>query len=102
MSVYVGLKCGKVHESAEVSEYYCGGCGHPVTDHDSYCRECGGAFQEDFATESTCEAVYDGPGNNISGKCWHCSNCGHDMDDYEVEFGVFCMMCGAKVVKNGD
>ncbi len=51
MSVYVGLKQGKIHECKERSEYYCGGCGYPVTDHDSYCRECGGAFQESFATE---------------------------------------------------
>ena len=29
-----------------MSEYYCGGCGWPVTDHDSYCRECGGKLHE--------------------------------------------------------
>ena len=42
MSEYVGLKKDKVHESHIISEYYCGGCGWPVTDHDSYCSECGG------------------------------------------------------------
>lgn len=46
MSEYVGLRQGKVHESHVMSEYYCGGCGWPVTDHDSFCPECGGAFRE--------------------------------------------------------
>lgn len=46
MSEYVGLKKGKVHDKREMSEYYCGGCGYPVTDHDSYCRECGGGLHE--------------------------------------------------------
>lgn len=46
MSKYVGLKQGKVHESHVISEYYCGGCGWPVTDHDSYCPECGGELHE--------------------------------------------------------
>lgn len=47
MSKYVGFKIGKVHESSHIiSEYYCGGCGWPVTDHDSFCPECGGAFHE--------------------------------------------------------
>lgn len=48
MSEYVGLKQGKVHDKREMSEYYCGGCGWPVTDHDSYCRECGGALHESY------------------------------------------------------
>lgn len=46
MSKYVGFRLGKVHESHVISEYYCGGCGYPVTDHDSFCPECGGAFRE--------------------------------------------------------
>ena len=46
MSEYVGLVKGKVHDKREMSEYYCGGCGYPVTDHDSYCRECGGMLHE--------------------------------------------------------
>lgn len=49
MSVYVGLKQGKVHEKREMSEYYCGACGWPVTDHDSYCRECSGELHEGMA-----------------------------------------------------
>lgn len=40
MAKYVGFKIGKVHESHIISEYYCGGCGWPVTDHDSFCPEC--------------------------------------------------------------
>lgn len=51
MSEYVGIKAGELHERTELSEYYCARCGHPATDHDSYCRECGGAFQRSFATE---------------------------------------------------
>ena len=51
MSEYVGIKAGALHEHTELSEYYCARCGYPVTDHDSYCRECGGAFQRSFATE---------------------------------------------------
>ena len=46
MSKYVGFRIGKIHESHVISEYYCGGCGWPVTDHDSFCPECGGAFRE--------------------------------------------------------
>lgn len=46
MSEYVGLKQGKIHEEHIISEYYCGGCGWPVTDHDSYCSECGGELHE--------------------------------------------------------
>ncbi len=46
MSKYVGFRQGKVHERRVISEYYCGGCGWPVTDHDSFCPECGGAFRK--------------------------------------------------------
>ena len=56
MSVYVGFKIGKASErKAYISEYYCGGCGWPVSDHDRYCPECGGAFRKEDATELTCE-----------------------------------------------
>ena len=55
MSVYVGFKIGKARErKAYISEYYCGACGWPVSDHDSYCPECGGAFRKEDATELTC------------------------------------------------
>lgn len=56
MSVYVGFKIGKAMErKSYISEYYCGACGWPVSDHDSYCPECGGAFRKEDATELTCE-----------------------------------------------
>ena len=55
MAKYVGFKVGKVHESHVISEYYCGGCGYPVTDHDSFCPECGGAFQEIDADSTDAE-----------------------------------------------
>lgn len=48
------MKTGDVHERTELSEYYCARCGYPVTDHDSYCRECGGAFRKGLADE-TCD-----------------------------------------------
>lgn len=41
---YVGLRQGNYWERSENSNYYCGGCGWKVTDHDSYCPECGGAL----------------------------------------------------------
>ena len=41
---YVGLVRGKQWERKESSDYYCGKCGWKVTDHDSYCPECGGAL----------------------------------------------------------
>lgn len=43
---YVGLVRGKQWERTEISDYYCGRCGWKVTDHDSYCPECGGAFHK--------------------------------------------------------
>lgn len=55
MSKYVGFRVGDVHESHVFSEYYCGGCGYPVTDHDSFCPECGGAFRESDASDLAAE-----------------------------------------------
>ena len=43
---YVGLVRGKQWERTETSDYYCGRCGWKVTDHDSYCSECGGALHK--------------------------------------------------------
>ena len=74
MSEYVGLKQGKVHDRREISEYYCGGCGYPVTDHDSYCRECGGALHESYGqvpeqgkreNEGECESYDAGFENGV-------------------------------------
>lgn len=43
---YVGLVRGKQLERKQASDYHCGKCGYPVTDHDSYCPECGGALHK--------------------------------------------------------
>ena len=43
---YVGLVRGKQWKRTEISDYYCGRCGWKVTDHDSYCPECGGALHK--------------------------------------------------------
>lgn len=50
--------------------------------------------------ERTCSAIYDGDdsGHEFAGKSWHCSNCGHEMDEYEAKCGVYCIECGAKLV----
>lgn len=50
--------------------------------------------------ERTCRAIYDGDdsGHEFAGKSWHCSVCGHEMDEYEAKCGVYCIICGAKVV----
>lgn len=44
--------------------------------------------------------IYDGDdsGHEFAGKTWHCSVCGHEMDEYEAKCGVYCIKCGAKVV----
>ena len=100
MSVYVGFKIGKASErKAYISEYYCGACGWPVSDHDSYCPECGGAFRKENATELTCKMIPNGE----DGICatLTCSECGNCESVYAVcadDFN-FCPNCGAKVVK---
>ena len=58
MSTYVGFKIGKAEKrKAYISEYYCGRCGYPVSDHDSYCPECGGAFRKENAIERMYQKV---------------------------------------------
>ena len=114
MSVYVGFKIGKAKErKAYVSEYYCGGCGWPVSDHDSYCPECGGAFRKEDATERTChvkqayfhdcsdlddlmEGIAFSPEDTVA--CI-CDSCGMD---WRFDRGIhpnYCPFCGAKVVE---
>ena len=51
---YVGLRQGEHWERTENSNYYCGGCGWKVTDHDSYCPECGGALHKAALDSSNC------------------------------------------------
>lgn len=52
-----------------------------------------------YAPERTFRAIYDGEdtGHEFPGKSWHCSNCGHEMDEYEAKCGCYCMMCGEKL-----
>lgn len=89
MSVCVGYKLGKATKRhAYISEYYCGWCGFPVSDHDSFCPECGGAFREKDATERTCHGIpYKGE--------LKCSVCDIDWEyDYD-----YCPYCGSKVME---
>lgn len=117
MSNFVGLKCGKVHTTTEISEYYCSRCGYPVTDHDSYCRECGGTFQKGFETEHTCKWVWgeewieSSPASprELQWANWYL-DCGcwdgdesefEDLDDPDKTPKInwkYCPRCGAKVV----
>ena len=107
MSVYVGFKIGKARErKAYISECYCGACGWPVSDHDSYCPECGGAFRKEDATECTCEmpmVFEDDEGNELDSSAayfrhYRCSNCGEIMEHYKYEHWSYCPNCGAKVI----
>lgn len=100
MSVYVGFKIGKARErKAYISEYYCGGCGWPVSDHDSYCPECGGAFRKEDATERTCKMI---PFVEEDGSVFivNCSECGDAIFARGGEhYCNFCPNCGAKVAE---
>ena len=105
MSVYVGFKIGKAMErKAYISECYCGACGWPVSDHDSYCPECGGAFRKEDATERTCRNIYDEIDRFVPcANGFTCSECGDTVEDCEGYYvkGTFnfCPNCGAKVVE---
>lgn len=100
MSVYVGFKIGKAMErKAYISEYYCGACGWPVSDHDSYCPECGGAFRKEDATERTCKMI---PFVEEDGSVFivNCSECGDAIFARGGEhYCNFCPNCGAKVAE---
>lgn len=100
MSVYVGFKIGKARErKAYISEYYCGECGWPVSDHDSYCPECGGAFRKEDATERTCKMI---PFVEEDGSVFivNCSECGDAIFARGGEhYCNFCPNCGAKVAE---
>ena len=100
MSVYVGFKIDKaIERKAYISEYYCGCCGWPVSDHDSYCPEYGGAFRKEDATERTCKMIQNGE-NGICATLT-CSECGNCESVYAVcaDDFKFCPNCGAKVVE---
>ena len=109
---YVGLRQGKYWERTENSNYYCGGCGWKVTDHDSYCPECGGALHKS-ALESNTTTVDETEcidarcyGDPHGGEFYHihvmeCSACGrtyeHVNGDYE-----YCPHCRARIVEVDD
>lgn len=101
MSVYVGFKIGKaIERKAYISEYYCGACGFPVSDHDSYCPECGGAFRKEDATERTCKVVgtISMDWSDGSTVYEHELSCGHTCHTDWTEPPAFCGECGARVV----
>ena len=105
---YVGLRQGKYWERTENSDYYCGGCGWKVTDHDSFCPECGGALHK--TTLGSCNCTNDCTNGERTGTC-KLNNFadvpfsvdyeieGYDMDssrDYATL--AECSSCGAYVI----
>ena len=104
MSVYVGFKIGKAKErKAYISEYYCGGCGWPVSDHDSYCPECGGAFRKKDSTERTCHMELRKHGATYDVFYFDCCDkeyAENRNDTHASDIsGDVCPYCGAKVVE---
>lgn len=85
MAKYVGFKIGKVHESHVISEYYCDGCGYPVTDHDSFCPECGGAFRECDASNLEAE---NAKLRELVRVMAYCNQCRRECDECRVNGGV--------------
>lgn len=82
---YVGLRQGEYWERTENSNYYCGGCGWKVTDHDSYCPECGGALHN--ATLGSCNCSDNCTNGERTGTC-------HEIEDEDTGF-IVCSECGA-------
>ena len=74
---YVGLVRGKQWERTEKSDYYCGRCGWKVTDHDSYCPECGGALHK---TSNKPDSKFDVP---KSGKTTENSTAKNEIRDFD-------------------
>ena len=112
---YVGLRQGKYWERTENSDYYCGGCGWKVTDHDSYCPECGGALHSCNCTNSertttadeteTVLCSYKGRGNTVFGRDFaihvmECSECGRTYEHVSGNY-EFCPHCGRRIVGVG-
>lgn len=118
---YVGLRRGEYWERTENSDYYCGGCGWKVTDHDSYCPECGGALHKATLGHSfnctnsernserttmvdetdTWECVCDGIGRygkRITVHVMECSECGHTYEHVNGDY-EFCPRCGCRIVE---
>lgn len=109
---YVGLRRGKCWERTEYSDYYCGGCGWKVTDHDSYCPECGGALHE--STLGLCNCSNNCTNSERTETChdtkrsrwFRCSECGFGIEDMyindEGEYPSkdqprYCPNCGRRI-----
>lgn len=86
---YVGLRRGEYWERTESGEYYCGGCGWKVTDHDSYCPECGGALLDEVR-ERTCHKEWRKDGYGF------CSECGANVTS---ACNRYCWQCGRRIVE---
>ena len=99
---YVGLRQGKYWERMENSDYYCGGCGWKVTDHDSYCPECGGALHEATLGAGTCHMELTELRGPAYTAVYQCSECGEEVMVGTVmgesERPRWCPWCGRKVV----
>lgn len=117
---YVGLRQGEYWERTENSDYYCGGCGWKVTDHDSYCPECGGALHKAALDSYNCtnserssertttvdetatwECVCDQIGRygkRVTIHVMECSECGHTYEHVNGDY-EYCPRCGRRVVE---
>lgn len=113
---YVGLRRGEYWERTENSDYYCGGCGWKVTDHDSYCPECGGALHSCNCTDSERTTTVDETETlHARGDTWgtkefdkkvivhvmECSACGHTYEHVNGDY-EFCPHCGRRIVRENE
>lgn len=69
-----------------------------MTDHDSYCRECGGAFQKSFATERTSSIEPDPDDPDVEKPWYRCHECGYTRSIDDWSEWSYCPNCGARVV----
>ena len=110
---YVGLRQGEYWERTENSNYYCGGCGWKVTDHDSFCPECGGALHKTTLGHRTCHNISEVMDEHGQAR-FACSECGAWIDSRmlwnpEYRNGEspwvsgcklnFCPNCGRRIVE---
>ena len=89
---YVGLRRGEYWERRENSEYYCGGCGWKVTDHDSYCPECGGSLHSTLGVPTAKRVRVTVDERRCIGHD-ECSECGATVGMADR----FCRMCGKEL-----
>lgn len=94
---YVGLRQGEYWERTENGDYYCGGCGWKVTDHDSYCPECGGALHEYALGTGTCN-VESSIIDTYEYNRWEYElSCGHTIIWEDSEPPRYCPICGRRI-----